>query len=89
MRCRIAHHLVQRCTYGVLCWRLYRGSPGLLALILVANLANLSLFSTAIPGPEQLLAGHPLWVVSLVFAQIVVTLVLVGRLARREPNTDA
>lgn len=69
--------------YGVFCWRVYRGSRALLALIVGANLANLTLFSAVIPGPEQLLAGHPLVVVTFVFAQIVVTLVLVGILARR------
>jgi len=69
--------------YGILCWRVYRGSRGLLTLIVLGNLANLSLLSAAIPGPEQYLAGRPLLAVSLVFVQIVVTLVLVGVLARR------
>ena len=69
--------------YGILCWRVYRGSRGLLALIVIGNLANLSFLSPAIPGPERYLAGRPLLVVALVFVQIVVTLVLVGILARR------
>jgi hypothetical protein len=69
--------------YGVFCWRIYRGGRGLLALIVLGNLANLSLLSAAIPGPEALLAGRPLLVVSLIAAQIVVTLVLTGVLARR------
>lgn len=69
--------------YGVACWRIYRGGVGLLALIVLGNLANLSLLSVAIPGPEIFLAGRPLMVVSLVFAQIIVTLVLVGVLSRR------
>jgi hypothetical protein len=67
--------------YGAFCWWIYRGSGSLLAAIVLGNLANLSLFSAAIPGPEQFLAGHPLWVVTLVFAQIVVMLALVGWLA--------
>ena len=54
----------------------------MLALVVIGNLANLSLFSARVPGPESLLAGHPLMVVSLVCVQIVVTLVLVGVLAR-------
>lgn len=78
--------------YGILCWILYRGTGSreghtgraLLALIVLFNLANLSFFSAAIPGPEQVLAGHPLFVVSAVFAQIVATLLLVGILARRQ-----
>lgn len=71
--------------YGIFCWRIYRGGAGLFALIVVANLANLSLFSAAIPGPEQRMAGHPLLIVSFVLVQIVVTLILVGVLARRKP----
>jgi hypothetical protein len=39
--------------------------------------------SAAIPGPEVYLAGRPLLAVTLIFVQIVVTLVLVGVLARR------
>ena len=69
--------------YGIACWRIYRGGVGLLAVIVLGNLANLSLLSVAIPGPEVFLAGRPLLVVTLVFAQIVVTLILVGLLANR------
>jgi len=69
--------------YGALCWIVYRGRRGLLALIVIGNLANLSFLSPAIPGPEQYLAGRPLLVVSLVAVQIAVSLVLVGLLARR------
>jgi hypothetical protein len=71
--------------YGVLCWWIYRGGKGLLALVVLGNLANISLFSAAIPGPEALLAGRPLLVVTFVFVQIVVTLILVGVLSRRPP----
>src|SRR5918911_2242617 len=59
--------------YGLACWRLYRGGRALLALVVLGNLANLSLLSAAIPGPEGLLAGRPLMVVSLVAVQIVAT----------------
>jgi len=69
--------------YGVLCWWIYRGGKGLLALVVLGNLANISLFSAAIPGPESLLAGRPMLVVGFVFVQIVVTLILVGVLSRR------
>jgi hypothetical protein len=61
---------------------LFRGRRGLLALVALGNLANLSLFSAAIPGPEAFLAGRPLLVVSLVALQIVVTLILTGVLGR-------
>ena len=67
--------------YGVLCWWIYRGRRSLLAVIVLGNLANITLFSAAIPGPEEYLAGHPLMVVTVVFVQIVVTLTLVGVLA--------
>jgi hypothetical protein len=69
--------------YGVICWRVYRGSRSLLAMIVLGNLANITLFSAAIPGPEQYLAGHPLMLVTVIFVQIVVTLALVDRLATR------
>jgi membrane-bound metal-dependent hydrolase YbcI (DUF457 family) len=72
--------------FGVFCWRVYRGGRGLLAVIVLGNLANLSLFSAAIPGPEQLLAGRPLLIVTFIFVQIVVTLALVGAFARRHPE---
>jgi hypothetical protein len=72
--------------YGVLCWWVYRGSGSLLALIVLGNLANLTLFSAAIPGPEQYLAGQPLMIVTFVFVQIVVTLVLVGVLVASNPG---
>ncbi len=67
--------------YGVFCWWMYRRSGSLLAVIVLGNLTNVSLFSAAIPGPEQFLAGHPLAVVTLVLAQIVTTLALIGWLA--------
>ncbi|HEX8904526.1 MAG TPA: hypothetical protein VF771_06775 [Longimicrobiaceae bacterium] len=73
--------------YGIACWRVYRGGTGLLALVVLGNLANLSLLSAAVPGPESLMAGHPLLVVSVVLAQIVVTLVLVGVLSRPAPTS--
>jgi membrane-bound metal-dependent hydrolase YbcI (DUF457 family) len=69
--------------YGVACWAVYRGSRGLLALIVIANVANLPFLSPAIPWPLDILAGRPTLVVTLILAQIVVTLVLVGVLARR------
>ena len=35
-------------------------------------------FFAGIPGPEQLLAGHPMLIVTLIFGQVVAMLVLVG-----------
>ena len=64
--------------YGVVCWWVYKGRRALLAVIVIGNLANVSLFFASVPGPEEYFAGHPLTVVSVVFAQIVTMLVLVG-----------
>jgi len=69
--------------YGVVCWSVYRGSRPLLAMIVLGNLANITLFSAAIPGPEGLLAGRPLMLVTVIFVQIVTTLALVNVLATR------
>ena len=70
--------------YGLFCWYIYRGGVGLFALISLGNLANLSFLSPGVPGPEEYLAGRPLLLVTVIFVQIVVSLVLVGVLARRK-----
>lgn len=69
--------------YGLLCWWVFRGRLALLAVIVIGNLANLSFFSAAIPGPEEYLAGRPLMVVTVTVIQIIVTLALVGIFATR------
>jgi membrane-bound metal-dependent hydrolase YbcI (DUF457 family) len=75
--------------YGVFCWYVYRGSIGLLALISLGNLANVSFLSPAVPGPEEYLAGRPLLVVTVILVQILATLLLVGVLARRHTKAGA
>jgi membrane-bound metal-dependent hydrolase YbcI (DUF457 family) len=70
--------------YGIFCWYVYRGGAGLFALVSVGNLANISFLSPAIPGPERYLSGRPMLTVTVIFVQIVVTLVLVGALSRRK-----
>jgi hypothetical protein len=75
--------------YGIVCWGAYRGGRGLLAVIVIGNLANLSFFSPAIPGPEQYLAGRPMLIVTLILVQIVVTLLLVGLFARRAASKSS
>jgi hypothetical protein len=74
--------------YGIACWRTFGGRTGLLIFVVLGNLANLSLFSAAIPGPERFLASRPLLVVSFVFVQIVVALILVGVLSRRRKISE-
>ena len=75
--------------YGIICWRIYRGGRGLLALVVLGNLANLSLLSASIPGPETFLAGRPLMLVTLIAVQIVVTLYLTGLLSRGATQSGA
>lgn len=74
--------------YGLACWWIYRGNGRLLATILGFNLANFTFFSTAIVGPEALLANHPMVLTTIVFAQIVITLLLVGWFAKDAPASN-
>jgi hypothetical protein len=71
--------------YGIFCWWVYKGGRTLLAIIILFNAANLSLLSPAVPGPESLLANRPTVIVIFIFAQIVVTLFLVGWYSLRPP----
>jgi len=71
--------------YGIFCWWVYKGGKMLLAIIVLFNTANLSLLSPAVPGPESLLVNRPTAIVLLIFAQIVVTLFLVGFYSLRPP----
>jgi len=64
--------------YGFLCWWIYKGGKALLAIILLFNIANLSLLSPTVPGPESLLANRPTTIVLFILVQIVITLFLVG-----------
>lgn len=75
--------------FGLFCWWLYRGGAALLAAIVLFNLANLSLFSVTIPGPEQWLGGRPLLLTTVILLQIIVTLTVVGWLAGRREATLA
>lgn len=74
--------------YGILCWRIFRGGRALLAVVVGFNVANLSLFFAAVPGPEAFLAGRPMLLTTVILAQIVVTLwaVWLAAGARRAPE---
>lgn len=74
--------------YGVLCWRVFRGGWALLAIIVGFNLANVSLFFPAIPGPEDAMAGRPLLLVTVIFVQIVLTLWAVWWAAGKSPDRE-
>lgn len=64
--------------YGVVCWWIYRGSWVLLIIIVVFNLANISMFSSDVTGIEKYMANRPFLITVVILAQIVVTLTLVG-----------
>lgn len=69
--------------YGILCWWVYQGGRALLTLIALFNVANLSLLSPQVTGPESALANRPTLIALIILAQIVVTLVFVGFFSRR------
>ncbi len=75
--------------FGITCWAVYRGGRVLLALIVGFNLANLSLFFPAAPGPEQWFAQEPVLLVTVILAQILVTLWVVWWGAKRSPSPPA
>jgi membrane-bound metal-dependent hydrolase YbcI (DUF457 family) len=64
--------------YGLVCWWIYRGGWALFTTIVVFNLANISMFSTAVSGIEKQMANRPSLIAAVILVQIVVTLTLVG-----------
>ncbi len=64
--------------YGVVCWWIYKGGWALLTTIVVFNLANISMFSSAVTGIEKHMANRPLLITTVILAQILLTLILVG-----------
>jgi membrane-bound metal-dependent hydrolase YbcI (DUF457 family) len=64
--------------YGLVCWWIYKGGWALFTTIVVFNLANISMFSPAVTGIEKKMANRPLFITTVILAQIFVTLTLVG-----------
>jgi len=64
--------------YGMLCWWIYKGGWALLIVIVVFNLANVSMFFSGVKGIEKYMANRPLLITSVILVQILVTLTLVG-----------
>jgi membrane-bound metal-dependent hydrolase YbcI (DUF457 family) len=64
--------------YGIFCWWIYKGGWALFAIIVIFNLANISMFSTAVTGIEKYMPNRPLLITTVILAQILVTLILVG-----------
>ena len=58
-------------------------------MILPFNFGNLSILSSAVPGPEKQLAGHPMLIVTVIAAQIAITLTLVGIFSRSSGPTNS
>jgi membrane-bound metal-dependent hydrolase YbcI (DUF457 family) len=69
--------------YGIFCWWVYKGGRALLTVIVLFNVANLSLLSPQVMGPESLFANRPTLIALVILVQIAVTLFLVGFFSRR------
>ncbi len=67
--------------YGIFCWWIYKGSWALLSIIVVFNLANISMFFSTVTGIEKYMANRPRLITTVILAQILVTLTLVGILS--------
>jgi hypothetical protein len=67
--------------YGIVCWWIYKGSWALLSIIVVFNLANISMFFSTVTGIEKYMANRPRLITTVILAQILVTLTLVGILS--------
>lgn len=72
--------------YGVACWWYYEGDSILLSIILFFNIANITMFTSLISGPESLMAHQPLLITTVIFIQIVATLLLVGYFGDRSKS---
>jgi hypothetical protein len=67
--------------YGIVCWWIYKGGWALLNIIVIFNLANISMFFSSVPGIEKYMANRPRLITTVILAQILVTLTLVGLLS--------
>lgn len=68
--------------FGIACWRLFRGTAGLLIAIVAFNLMNLPLMFPQ-PGAGAMLAAHPAVLPTVILFQIVITWLGVWYFARR------
>jgi len=75
--------LIIETLYGVVCWRVFRGSVALLVAIVVLNLASISFYVPQIAGPESLLAGRPKVFATVILIHIIVGWVAIWFFARR------
>ena len=77
-------NLLVELAYGVVCWRLFGGSVGLLAAIVLFNLADWPLMT---PRPDAVtqIAEHPFVLPTVILVQIVTSWLLVAWLSRPRP----
>jgi len=75
--------LIIETIYGVICWWYYRGNKMLLFIILFFNIANITMFTAMLSGPETLMANAPVLITTVIFFQIIITLFLVGYFSTR------
>jgi membrane-bound metal-dependent hydrolase YbcI (DUF457 family) len=64
--------------YGIVCWWIYKGGWALLTVIVIFNLANVSMFFSAVTGIEKYMANRSRLLAAVILTQILVTLTLVG-----------
>ena len=69
--------------WGVLCWRIYRGSRALLVLIIVLGLSAIPLYSITINVGEAALGGQSTALALVILAQMIFTSVFVWLFARK------
>jgi membrane-bound metal-dependent hydrolase YbcI (DUF457 family) len=69
--------------WGLICVALYGGGRWLYAAVALFNVANFTMYTPGIAGPEGAVAGRPMLLVALVGTQIVLTLGVVFFLGRR------
>lgn len=71
--------------FGLFCWWYYSGNKGLFWVILLFNIANITMFVPQLAGLEYFMAHKPTLIVLVILAQILITLFLVGSLASPKP----
>jgi membrane-bound metal-dependent hydrolase YbcI (DUF457 family) len=74
-------NLLVELAYGVACWRIFRGTVGLLIGIVLFNLLDAPLMFRN-PRASAVLAAHTAWLTTIILVQIVASWLLVARLAR-------
>ena len=80
--------LMLETAWGIFCWWVFRGSLGLLALIVILEVTAIPLYSTFVNIGETALSGHSLTFALIVLVQMLATSGLVWLLAheKAEPN---